>query len=130
MIRIYPKHQLLAAWEQQRERYAHDMDQPSLCLRCGSPLDKALAHNALSRSLDVYVCSKCGLDEAMRDHSGRALPLREWYAVREDRRNRLLAMALLDLPARWSMLARIMMVGDGGPHGIRCRKNRLRRKNP
>jgi len=83
-IELYPKKQLLMLWEQQRNHFDNVSNHPPLCLRCGGPLESELAHNALSRGLDVYVCSECGSDEAMRDYSGRVLPLREWYAAERE----------------------------------------------
>lgn len=54
------------------------------CPRCGRErmtADPAL--NALSRHENVYVCSECGRDEALRDVSGMPpLPLREWGMIK------------------------------------------------
>ena len=80
-VNIYPREELLAAWERDKRQLQSDAGDVPKCLRCGGSLDSELTHNALSRSLGVYVCSECGSDEAMRDYSGRILPLREWCAV-------------------------------------------------
>ena len=44
-----------------------------------------LAHNALSRYVDVYICTSCGTDEAIRDMEGRPKPLDCWQAVKSGR---------------------------------------------
>ena len=55
------------------------------CMRCGGPMRKSLAENALSRALNVYVCPACGMDEALRDAAGKVRPISEWYAVKQHR---------------------------------------------
>ena len=54
------------------------------CPRCGRDrMDPKAARNALSRRADVYICSECGMDEALRDTVGEPpLPLNEWGIVR------------------------------------------------
>ena len=54
------------------------------CPRCGEyrMLEKA-PRNALSRQAKIYVCPICGTDEAYRAYIGEALPIAEWWAVRE-----------------------------------------------
>jgi len=53
------------------------------CPRCGHERMKPEAvRNALSRYADVYICSECGMDEAMRDMAGQPpLPFSEWGMV-------------------------------------------------
>ena len=53
------------------------------CPRCGHERMKPEAvRNALSRYADVYICSECGMDEAMRDTAGQPpLPFTEWGMV-------------------------------------------------
>lgn len=53
------------------------------CPRCGHERMKPEAvRNAISRYADVYICSECGMDEAMRDMAGRPpLPFSEWGMV-------------------------------------------------
>jgi len=82
-IHIYPKEELLTAWERDRQAYQPDAERPPRCLRCGQPLERDLSINALSRALDVYVCEACGTAEALEDYAGRVRPLREWHAVRK-----------------------------------------------
>ncbi len=50
------------------------------CPRCGHyRMDNVLVRNALSRYASVYICSPCGMDEALRDMAGREpLPFLEW----------------------------------------------------
>ena len=49
------------------------------CPRCGHyRMDKKTSLNALSRHADVYVCDRCGVDEAIRDMKGEVLPLTKW----------------------------------------------------
>lgn len=54
------------------------------CPRCGhSRMDPVPVRNALSRRANVYICSECGMDEAMRDMAGKPpLPLPEWGMVK------------------------------------------------
>ena len=51
-----------------------------LCPRCGSvPLEETLAHNALSRhAYGVYVCSNCGMAEALEDYFGVPNAILSW----------------------------------------------------
>lgn len=49
------------------------------CPRCGGVMEKELLHNALSRHEDVYICSDCGTDEAMRNMFGSPLPIENWH---------------------------------------------------
>lgn len=50
------------------------------CPRCGQMMKAPLEGQALSRQGDVYICSNCGLDEAVRTAMGLApLPLVEWW---------------------------------------------------
>lgn len=54
------------------------------CPRCGHlKMDKDLHHNALSRRVDLYVCSSCGTEEAMEDYNGRKKPFEEWFVFTE-----------------------------------------------
>lgn len=49
-----------------------------ICPRCGKWMEKPISHNAVSRVADVYVCSVCGMDEAIRDFGKIPLPIEEW----------------------------------------------------
>ena len=69
--------------EEDRKCFAPEAKNPPACLRCGRPLDRHLATNALSRYANVMICNACGSDEAMRDYAGVLLPLREWQAVKD-----------------------------------------------
>ena len=61
-----------------------DAGEQMLCPRCGRNILKApLAHNALSRHADLYVCDECGMTEAMLDMMRNPLPLEQW-AVFQD----------------------------------------------
>ena len=60
------------------------------CPRCGKVAMKSnLYENALSRRADIYICDKCGMEEALEDvpYSQKAnveffkKPLDEWFAV-------------------------------------------------
>ena len=53
-----------------------------LCPRCGRlTMAKNLAENALSRRADVYICSGCGTEEAMRDYCGCGDDVTKWNIV-------------------------------------------------
>ena len=58
------------------------------CPRCGNPMADPMTHNALSRRATVYICSDCGIAEAimdMRRHydlSKADLPLNEWSMIK------------------------------------------------
>ncbi|MFT0899625.1 hypothetical protein [Candidatus Methanoprimaticola sp. MG2] len=55
-----------------------------ICPRCGGPLEGRMVMNALSRRVPLYICSDCGVDEAMLDFRGQCpLPLEKWPLVRE-----------------------------------------------
>ena len=84
-ISIYPKDLLEQIWQVDRERFAPEAEAPPACLRCGSPLSRRLAVNALSHHAGVYICQECGSDEALRDAIGEPLPLRDWHAVSSER---------------------------------------------
>jgi transposase-like protein len=53
------------------------------CPRCGRDTMRIdIALNALSRYIDVYICSECGIEEAMLDLDGKSLSLKDWYLSR------------------------------------------------
>lgn len=55
-----------------------------ICPRCGRMLARPLARNALSRRVNLYICSDCGTEEAMLDMARKdPLPLDKWVLVRE-----------------------------------------------
>ena len=55
-------------------------------------MDPTLAHNALSRRETIYVCDKCGMNEAIEDACKAVnpefvkLPTSEWYMNLIDKR--------------------------------------------
>lgn len=60
-------------------RARQDAGEKMSCPRCGRNTIKApLAHNALSRHADLYVCDECGMTEAMLDMMHNPLPLEQW----------------------------------------------------
>ena len=84
-VKIYPKCSLEHLWQEDKKQFTANEETPLACLRCGTPLNRRLALNAKSRQADVYVCSECGSDEALRDAFGEPLPLLEWHAVSSGR---------------------------------------------
>ena len=53
------------------------------CPHCGrNIMSTDIVLNALSRHIDVYICSECGIEEAMLDFDGETLPLEDWYLSR------------------------------------------------
>lgn len=49
------------------------------CPRCGKAMKAALYTNALSRQIDIMVCDRCGMDEALNAATGRPhLPFEHW----------------------------------------------------
>lgn len=61
------------------------------CPRCGRmTMRQPATTNALSRYADVYICSGCGMDEALRDFTGlQPLPFTEWNVVKKEKRENL-----------------------------------------
>jgi len=52
-----------------------------ICPRCGGGMEYEDVMNSLSRYYDVYICSKCGTNEAMRDYYKMGpVPPYQWYA--------------------------------------------------
>ncbi len=49
-----------------------------ICPRCGRWMEQPITHNSLSRIANVYICSDCGVDEALRDFGRIPLPVEEW----------------------------------------------------
>lgn len=48
------------------------------CPRCGNAMEWPLCRNALSRREDVYVCSRCGDEEAMLEAARQPLHVTVW----------------------------------------------------
>ena len=80
----------------------------TLCPRCGQNKLKApLAHYALSRYTDLYICSECGMTEAGLAMMNNPLPLEQW-AVFQDKSPRLDFKALSMQEAVVRILSRQM----------------------
>lgn len=64
------------------------VEESIICPRCGQPtMDKPLTHNALSRNANIYICSTCGMSEALEALPGNSKkPLESWYIMRGGRR--------------------------------------------
>lgn len=52
------------------------------CPRCGGDMYDGVIRNAISRHEDIYVCPRCGNEEAILDMAKKVKPLDEWYAVK------------------------------------------------
>lgn len=86
-VRIWPKHRIEllftveeAAYEQGEHTENVEMVR---CYRCGN-LNRRSSHGswALSRQIDVFVCNRCGIDEALRSVSGTVFPILQWDVVK------------------------------------------------
>ncbi len=61
---------------------AGQTDGSLFCPRCGrKSMDPKLHKNALSRVANVYICSTCGLEEALDSMFGIQRPFEEWDIV-------------------------------------------------
>ena len=74
--------EILAEWRNNQEEKSI-----RLCPRCGETMNPDLYQNALSRREDVYICDKCGTEEALEDYAfqrdpEKTKPLSEWFACR------------------------------------------------
>ncbi|MBR0160498.1 MAG: hypothetical protein IJQ02_04325 [Oscillospiraceae bacterium] len=55
------------------------------CPRCGCwAMDKDPIRNALSRRAKVYICNRCGTEEALEDFTGRRKPLSSWDIAQKE----------------------------------------------
>lgn len=61
------------------------MPDSSICPRCGvMTLDSVKTHNALSRvDNKTYICSPCGMNEAVECLSGNLKPKSKWAHAKE-----------------------------------------------
>ncbi len=51
----------------------------AVCPRCGGKsMREKLTYNCTSRRADVYVCEKCGMDEALHDHARKKDSVLDW----------------------------------------------------
>ncbi|MBT2394668.1 hypothetical protein [Streptomyces sp. ISL-100] len=49
------------------------------CPRCGGPLGERPARSRLTADRDVFICTTCGTEEAVRQAHGQApVPFGEW----------------------------------------------------
>ena len=49
------------------------------CPRCGGPLGERPAHSRLTADREVFICTTCGTEEAVREAQGKApVPFGEW----------------------------------------------------
>ncbi len=81
-IEIYLKMQLEALWTTDRTSYnTNPAILPPFCLRCGNRLHHEPGQNALSRYLDVWICSDCSADEAIRCYARKPYSFQKWHAV-------------------------------------------------
>lgn len=61
------------------EEYAKIQEAQFGCPRCGKEMKEKLHTNALSRQIDIMVCDRCGIDEALIVATGRPhLPFEQW----------------------------------------------------
>ncbi len=61
-----------------------EMKKTHICPRCGKAMNEDDALNSLSRYADVYICSNCGTDEAMRGlFGGSPMDFSEWQIWKE-----------------------------------------------
>lgn len=76
--RIWPKHSIEMLYKKEMEVHK-EMSDYVRCYRCGKVMRRSTCGSwAISRQLDVDVCSSCGIDEALRSVSGRCLPILNW----------------------------------------------------
>ena len=55
------------------------------CPRCGCwTMDREPVRNALSRREKIYVCSRCGTEEAIEDFTRKFTPLASWDIARKE----------------------------------------------
>lgn len=69
------------------ERFARvQCDHRFTCPRCGQrAMKERITTNALSCHADVYICDRCGTEEAVLDYLGKPLPLTQWYFITDVR---------------------------------------------
>ena len=60
----------------------------TLCPRCGLvKLNQKTENNAISKHEDgIFICSECGVDEAMLEYVNKPLPLEKWAVTRWEKR--------------------------------------------
>lgn len=61
------------------KEYATIQEAGDGCPRCGKAMKEKLHTNALSRQIDIMVCDRCGMEEALIVATGRPhLPFEQW----------------------------------------------------
>ena len=80
-IELFPKPQLEQLWKEECHLFDIGAKIDRECLRCGRKMKKHMIDNPLSRYADIYICSDCGIDEAIRDTKKDPKPLLHWNAV-------------------------------------------------
>jgi len=61
-------------------RQAQTAGTTGICPRCGRMnMREPITRNALSRHENLFICSMCGTDEAIRDFTGDVLPRSDWF---------------------------------------------------
>lgn len=84
-LELFPKDQIERTWNEEVKLFSQKEKELPQCMRCGGRMDAHLPVNALSRYVDVYICEKCGVDEALRDAAHAPLPLTDWEVVKSGR---------------------------------------------
>ncbi len=74
--KILVKQRIERLFEQQRAGLI------GICPRCGGEMKPRLSHNAFSRRVNVYICSPCGMMEALEDFGDIKMPVVNWFIAR------------------------------------------------
>lgn len=90
------REKLKALWVEQKlceESILQRINGRHACPRCGSEMECDLAHNSFSRRADIYVCSTCGMLEAIEDArkagdpSYEKLTVAQWVLIQNETEN-------------------------------------------
>ena len=80
------------------EEYAKMQEAQYGCPRCGGAMKEKLHTNALSRQIDIMVCDRCGMDEALIVATGRPhLPFKQWAINLKEQREHAELCASLNI---------------------------------
>ena len=80
------------------EEYAKMQEAQYGCPRCGRGMKSDLYTNALSRQIDIMVCDRCGMEEALMVATGRPhLPFEQWAINIEEQRGHAELCATLNI---------------------------------
>ena len=75
---------IIAVVAEIQSKTGEDNDITKICMRCGyASMLSGVLRNALSRHFDIYICSECGNDEAIRIFKKNVLPASEWWIVKQ-----------------------------------------------